>query len=177
MTYFNDWFARHFERSREIPPCMRIGLWDFSARFRSVEMTGLVYAPLWTSCRVILSESEESDCTKRAPNNMRCRQQSDADAIDAMRNNRYSVASLLTAKPKHDIFQHTESLILGIFGGIGRKWKVILLKNFKKIVKNTWFYRNRVLNFNYHIKGKVYALPHTTIVTSATRAVTFGGSV
>ena len=68
---------------------------------------------------------------------MRCRQQSDADAIDAMRNNRYSVASLLTAKPKHDIFQHTESLILGIFGGIGRKWKVILLKNFKKIVKNT----------------------------------------
>jgi len=32
----------HFERSREIHPCKRIGLWDFSARFCSVEMTETV---------------------------------------------------------------------------------------------------------------------------------------
>ena len=33
----------HSERSRELPLCKRIRLWDFSTRFRSVEMT----PPAW----------------------------------------------------------------------------------------------------------------------------------
>ena len=59
-------FIGHFGRSREIPPCKRIRLWDFSARFRSVEMTEVVNTRSVEMTGYCHSErSEESDCPIR----------------------------------------------------------------------------------------------------------------